>query len=84
MLLGQVPDPELDRDALELFAFFYFIRTPIPWRLTKRSWGAGEADGIELESLEDLIPGKDPLLDHLCACIADPENTVPEAWPTPR
>ncbi len=79
MLLGEGKLPKVDKDYLELFAYFYFIRTLIPWTLTKQAY-ADNFDGFAFESLDDLKPGKDPYLDHLCNCILDPINTVPEAW----
>lgn len=80
LLAGLVQTPELDRDELELFAYFYFIRTLIPWKLTKQAYG-DDFDGFAFESLDDLLPGRDPYLDHLCTCILDSNNAVPEAWP---
>ncbi len=67
-------------DQLELFSYFYFIRTLIPWNLTKQVY-ADDFDGFTIKSLSYLEPGRDPQLDHLCNCIVDPENTHPEAWP---
>ncbi len=80
-LLGEAKPPAIDRDQLELFAYFYFIRTLIPWRLTKQAYANADFDGFEIDSLDDLLLGHDAILDHLCNCILDPENTVPEAWP---
>ncbi len=80
LLLGETKPPAVNYDQLELFAYFYFIRTLIPWRLTKQAY-ADDFDGFSFNSLEDLIPGKDRYLDHLCNCILDKDNTVPEAWP---
>ncbi len=71
---------KIDRDELELFAYFYFIRTLIPWHLTKQVY-ADDFNGFNFKSLDHLIPGMDPHLDHLCNCILDPLNMVPEAWP---
>ena len=65
---------------VDLFAYFYFIKTLIPWHLTKQAF-ADRFDGFEFSSLDALLPGKDQHLDHLCNCILDRENTVPEAWP---
>jgi hypothetical protein len=80
LLVGEIIPPPLDRDQLELFAYFYFIRTLIPWTLTKQSFG-DNFDGFLFDTLDNLMPGKDLYLDHLCNCILDPVNTIPEAWP---
>ena len=64
---------------VELFAYFYFIKTLIPWKLTKRAY-ADNFDGFTNESLDKLLPGNDKYLDHLCNSILDAENTVIEDW----
>jgi hypothetical protein len=78
-LLGVSAPRALDRERLELFAYFYFLRTLIPWRLTKQSYG-DDFDGFTIDALEDLKPGRDPYLDHLCTCILDRKAAVAEAW----
>lgn len=78
-MLSESKPPAIDRDQLELFAYFYFIRTLIPWNLTKQAF-ADDFDGFAFKSLDDLMPGKNPSLDHICDCIFDMDNAVPEAW----
>lgn len=80
MLRGDVIQPAINQVQLELFAYFYFIRTLIPWKLTKQAY-ADCFDGFTFQSLDKIMPGNDSYLDHLCKCILDPDNTVPEAWP---
>jgi len=79
-LLGEIEFQNVSKDLLELFSYFYFIRALIPWRLTKQVYD-DEFDGFAIRSLDDLELGRDPLIDYLCNCILDPENTMPEAWP---
>jgi len=67
------------KEQVELFAYFYFIKTLIPWKLTKRAY-ADNFDGFTNESLDKLMPGNDKYLDHLCNSILDAENTVIEDW----
>jgi hypothetical protein len=71
-----LPVPE--RASVELFAYFYFIKRHIPWRLTDSAY-AHNFRGYTFESLDALLPGRDPYLDHLCNCVLDPA-TVIEAW----
>ncbi|MDC0309177.1 hypothetical protein OAL72_00330 [bacterium] len=80
LLIGQKDTPKYDLDELESFAYFYFIRCGMPWTLTKESYG-DDFDGFLIKSLDDLLPGKNPQLDHLCNCIMDLDNTTVEAWP---
>ncbi len=79
-LFGISEFPEIDQEQLKLFAYFYFIRTLIPWTLTKQAY-ADDFNGFTFDSLDDLKPGKNPYLDHLCNCILDSATTIPEAWP---
>lgn len=80
LLLGTQATPQIDRAQLELFAYFYFIRTLLPWKLTPQAY-ADDFGGFTIGSLDDLAPGHDPQLDHLCNCILEPRNTIIEAWP---
>ena len=67
------------KDLTELFAYFYFIKTCIPWRLTDKGYG-NDFQKFSINSLQDIIPGKDYYLDHLCNSILDPDKTVIEGW----
>ncbi len=79
ILTGESPAPVPDRAEVELFSYFYFIKALIPWTLTERAYG-DDYKGYTFESLDELLPGKNPRLDHLCNCILDPDNTVVEGW----
>ena len=68
-----------DFNEIEMFAYFYFIRSLIPWDLTFRAY-ADEFKKYNFESLDDLMPGKNKYLDHLCNCIMEPNTTVAENW----
>ena len=80
-LSGELKCPKYDVKQLRLFAYFYFIRSLIPWDLTEKVWG-DDFDGFTINSLDDLMPHNNALLDHLCSCILDSDNTVPETWPS--
>ena len=78
-LLGRVTPPVPDREVLRLFAYFYFIKTHIPFHLTRQVY-FDDFKGYAFERLDDLLPGRDRYLDHLCKCILHPDTTVIEAW----
>lgn len=71
--------PFFKKNQIELFAYFYFIKNSIPWRLTKQAY-ADNFNGFVFNGLDDLLPKKDKYLDHLCNCILCPEHTVIESW----
>ena len=52
----------------------------MPWNLTDKAYGE-RFKGFEFNSLNKLLPGENPNLDHLCDCIIDYENIIPEDWP---
>ncbi len=79
ILLGEIQPITPAKDELDLFAYFYFIKFQIPWTLTERAY-AHDFKGFAFNSLEDIMPGKNKYLDHLCECILDPDNTVIEGW----
>ena len=83
LLLGRKKMPSFSQEDIELFAYYYFIRTNIPWVLTKQAFG-DNFDGFTFETLDDLLPGRDPILDHMCNYIINYKDTVPEAWPQPE
>jgi hypothetical protein len=64
---------------LELYAYFYFVKTLIPWTLTKQAY-ADEFNGFDFASISDLNFGKDKYLDHIINCIVFPETTCFENW----
>lgn len=64
---------------VELFAYFYFIKTCIPWNLTKSAY-ADDFKEFTFDSLEDILPGENKYLDHICNCVLKPEETIIEAW----
>lgn len=70
---------QLDTNEIELFAYFYFVKALLPWNLTEQAFG-NEFSGFSFQSLDDLLPGKNKYLDHLCNCIMDGKNNIIENW----
>lgn len=60
-------------DEIKLFAYFYFIKTQIPWTLTSKVWGEN-FNGFKFNKLHEILPGNDKQLDHLCLSILNPES----------
>lgn len=79
LLLGEKPTIISSKDSIDLFAYFYFIRSLIPWTLTETTY-SNNFMGYNLNSLYDIEPGNNLNFDHLCNCILDKDNTVPEMW----
>ena len=80
-LIKDGSDLSIDKDKLELLAYFFFIKSIIPWDLTKSVYGAKAKDSFTIDSIEELKEGKNIYLDHLCDAIINPEITIPEMWP---
>ena len=79
ILLGNQKPPLVDKQQLELFAYFYFIKTIIPWNLTKQAY-ADNFDGFTIDSLDDLKLGKDPgrkKLDKIFSKFIGPIYQIP-------
>ncbi len=79
-LLGDRPISKPSISEVRKFAYFYFIRSCMPWNLTDDVY-ASVFDGFNFSSLDDLAPKKNLLLDHLCECIMNLENTTVDSWP---
>ncbi len=66
-------------DEVRLFSYFYFIKTLIPWNLTKKAYGDNFFK-YEIVNLHDLEKGKNYYLDHLLDSIINSNRTLPESW----
>jgi hypothetical protein len=74
-------DRIIDRNKLELLAYFFFIKSIIPLDLTKSVYAAKVKDLFNIDSIEELKEGNNIYLDHLCNSMINPEVTIPEMWP---
>ena len=75
--MKNITKPDLRK--VRMFAYFYFIRTLLPFDLTKQVYADDFKDGYTFKDLNDLEVGKNKNLDHLCSCILNDE-IVPEIW----
>lgn len=76
---GKKEFPLYKKKDLELFLYFYFIKANIPWVLTPKVYGE-KFRGFSFKNLEEVLPGKNSYLDHLCESIMNYENYSPESW----
>ena len=67
-----------DREMFELFCYYYFIKRPVPFNLTDRVCSNNNFEKYKLHSLDDIMPGKNYMLDHFCDCILN--GRLPESW----
>lgn len=70
---------KINNSEINLFAYFYFIKTPIPWNLTNKAYG-DDFSGFNLDSLNDLKEYNNIYLDHLVNSIINSEKTIIENW----
>ena len=79
MLFSKNNSISYDRNKLELFTYFYFIKKLIPFNLVEKYYGMNmENIGYKIKSIKELGIGKDKHLDHICDCIL--KNKTIEAW----
>jgi hypothetical protein len=69
----------IDKELLNLFCYFYFIKASYPWKLTKQSYGC-EFDGFIFDNLDELQYGNDDIFDHLCDSVISVNNKPIEQW----
>ncbi|MFC1675838.1 hypothetical protein ACFL3G_02095 [Planctomycetota bacterium] len=67
-----------DKDNFELFCYYYFIKRCIPFNITDTVHSNANFEKYNIDSLDDLLPGKNYYLDHLCDCIM--KDKIPESW----
>lgn len=78
-LLNKVDKNRLDQNEIQLFSFFYLLKTSVPWTLTKKAYPAQLLDPLKFSDGKSLMPDGDRYLDHLCNCLVDDELS-PEFW----
>lgn len=78
-LLGKTQLDKPVQSSLEMYAYFYFIKSLIPWTLTKQAY-ADVFNGFTFSNIEELNYGNDQYLDHIINCITFPETTCFEDW----
>lgn len=61
------------------FAYFYFIKSCIPWDISEKIYG-GFFNGFNIDCLDDLEPGKNKILDHICNSLIKDKNHIIENW----
>ena len=69
-LKGKISIDSPKMQELRRFAYFYFIKTCIPWEISDKLYG-GLFKGFNIDYIDDLMPGKNKILDHICKCIID-------------
>lgn len=67
-----------DKEFFELFCYYYFIKRPVPFNLTDRVLSNNNFEKYKLHSLDDIMPGENYMLDHLCDCLLN--GKLPESW----
>tara|TARA_B110000459_G_C16613259_1_gene497358 strand:+ start:1245 stop:2897 length:1653 start_codon:yes stop_codon:yes gene_type:complete len=79
MILSKNNSISFDRNKLELFTYFYFIKKLIPFNLVEKYYGMNMQNiGYKIKSIKELGIGEDKYLDHICDCILN--NKTIEAW----
>ena len=72
----KIKNPSIE--DVRCFAYFFFIKTPIPWTLSDKIY-AQSTGKFNFSSIEDLMPGKNFYFDHLLDVILK-KNKISEAW----
>jgi len=79
ILVGNIKrDIKPDKELIELFCYFYFIKRIIPFNLVKQLYKNENFESYNFNSLDELLPGQDYYLDHLCDSVLN--NKSSEAW----
>lgn len=79
ILLGEINRKQsVNRDLLELFSYFYFIKSGIPFEIMRPIFNNTKFEKYNISSLDGLLPGRNYYLDHVCDCIL--RSKQPESW----
>ena len=66
-----------NKNDIRLFAYFYFIKSCIPFPIVDRVW-APKFKGYQVKTDREFFEGKNYYLDHICNVIL--KNKLPEGW----
>lgn len=66
-------------EAVRRFAYFYFIKAPIPWNLTSKAVGASYYKSLKHHDLDYLVSVNDKYFEHLLDSI-EHQHILPENW----
>lgn len=67
-------------NQVQLFAYFYFIKTLIPWNLNKIAYKGSIQDGLNYKTIKSLDANKNKYLDHVCKYLLNPEELGIDNW----
>lgn len=81
LLLGNYSMPHYSSQYLELFAYFYFIRTGIPFEFVPQVYGK-QFSGFTFSDLNSIATTQSPILNHICEYLMKPNDISPESWPS--
>ena len=79
LLLGKESIVSPSKSQVSQFAYFYFIKTLIPWNFTKTAYG-DIFSGFNMQNTIEIMPNSDCHLDHICKSIIESEKTIIENW----
>ena len=79
VLKNKILDVSISKKEVEMFAYFYLLKTSIPWNLTEKSYAADILAPFQFSSVKELTSEGNKYLDHLCNCLVD-DNISPENW----
>jgi len=82
LLLGELDIAERTEKQVFHFAYFYFVKTLIPWNFTENAYGE-EFQGYKMDSIKDILPGSDYYLDHICNSIVSSNEDSMDNWVNP-
>ena len=80
LIIGKTNFHRPEKSQLELYAYFYFIKSCIPIDFMHQVYSM-DFDGYAFKSLDDLTDQQNGTLLHLSNCIVDKRSYSPEDYP---
>ena len=82
LLLGKTDIVKPSKSQVSQFAYFYFIKTLIPWNFTKTAYG-DVFPGFNMKNITEIMPNSDYYLDHICNSIVSSNDDFMDSWVSP-
>ena len=79
LLLGEEVNVSPSKSQVRQFAYFYFVKTLIPWSFTETAY-SDVFSGFNMQDITGIMPNSNYYLDHICKAILEREKTAIDNW----
>ena len=79
LLVGKAPLCKPSQNEIREFAYFYFIKSLIPWKFNENAYG-DQFRQFKMCGISEIMPSANYHLDHICKAIVSVDDTFIDNW----